>query len=53
MLPAEAAFAAADTGGTERMSNVERVTVAGLAVANILHDFVVDEVCPGTGIDAS
>jgi malate synthase len=32
------------------MSNVERVSVAGLKVAKILHDFVVGEVLPGTGI---
>jgi malate synthase len=34
------------------MSEVERVSVAGLKVAKILHDFVVDEVIPGTGIEA-
>src|SRR5271163_1905743 len=34
------------------MSKVERVSVAGLKVAKILYDFVVDEVIPGTGIDA-
>jgi malate synthase len=34
------------------MSEVERVSVAGLKVAKILHDFVVDEVLPGTGIEA-
>ncbi len=35
------------------MSEVERVSVAGLKVAKILHDFVVNEVIPGTGIEAS
>ena len=35
------------------MSDVERVAVGGLKVAKILHDFVVDEVIPGTGIEAS
>ena len=35
------------------MSEVERVSVAGLKVAKILHDFVVNEVLPGTGIEAS
>ena len=34
------------------MSGVERVSVAGLKVAKVLHDFVVNEVVPGTGIDA-
>jgi malate synthase len=34
------------------MSGVERVSIAGLKVAKILHDFVVDEVVPGTGIEA-
>ncbi len=33
------------------MSDVERVSVAGLKVAKILHDFIVDEVIPGTGIE--
>jgi malate synthase len=35
------------------MSDVERVSVAGLKVAKILHDFIVDEVLPGTGIEAA
>jgi malate synthase len=35
------------------MAEVERVSVAGLKVAKILHDFVVNEVIPGTGIDAA
>jgi malate synthase len=35
------------------MSEVERVAVAGLKVAKILHDFVVNEVIPGTGIEAA
>ena len=35
------------------MSEVERVSVAGLKVAKILHDFVADEVIPGTGIEAA
>jgi len=35
------------------MSEVERVSVAGLKVAKILYDFVVHEVIPGTGIDAA
>jgi malate synthase len=34
------------------MSDVERVSVAGLKVAKVLHDFVVDEALPGTGIEA-
>jgi malate synthase len=34
------------------MPEIERVSVAGLKVAKVLHDFVVDEVIPGTGIDA-
>ena len=35
------------------MSEIERVSVHGLKVAKILHDFVVDEVIPGTGIEAA
>ena len=35
------------------MSDVERISVGGLKVAKILHDFVVDEVLPGTGIEAA
>ncbi len=35
------------------MPEVERVSVAGLKIAKILHDFVVNEVIPGTGIDAA
>ena len=35
------------------MSEVERVSVAGLKIAKILHDFVVNEVIPGTGIEAA
>ena len=35
------------------MSEVERVSVAGLKVARVLYDFVVHEVIPGTGIDAA
>ena len=35
------------------MSEVERVSVAGLKVARVLHDFVVHEVIPGTGIEAA
>jgi malate synthase len=34
------------------MSDVERVSVAGLSVAKVLYDFVVEEVLPGTGVDA-
>ena len=30
-----------------------RVTISGLAIAKVLHDFVVDEVLPNTGIDAA
>ncbi len=33
------------------MSEVERVSVAGLQVARVLYDFVVHEVIPGTGIE--
>ena len=36
-----------------RMSEIPRVTVHGLRVAKILHDFVVDEALPGTGIEAA
>ena len=32
------------------MAEVERVAVAGLKVAKVLHDFVVNEAIPGTGI---
>jgi malate synthase len=35
------------------MFEVERVAVGGLKVAKILHDFVVNEVIPGTGIEAA
>jgi malate synthase len=35
------------------MSAVARVSVAGLKVAKVLHDFIVDEVIPGTGIEAA
>ena len=35
------------------MSEVERVAAGGLKVAKILHDFVVNEVIPGTGIEAA
>ena len=35
------------------MSEVARVSVAGMKVAKILHDFVVNEVIPGTGIEAA
>jgi malate synthase len=35
------------------MLEVDRVAAEGLKVAKILHDFVVDEVIPGTGIEAS
>ena len=35
------------------MSEVERVAVGGLKVAKILHDFVVNEVIPGAGIEAA
>jgi malate synthase len=35
------------------MSEAQRVSVAGLKVAKVLHDFIVDEVIPGTGIDAA
>ena len=35
------------------MSEVERVAVESLKVAKVLHDFVVDEVLPGTAIEAS
>jgi malate synthase len=36
-----------------RMSEIPRVSVHGLQVAKILHDFVVDEALPGTGIEAA
>ena len=35
------------------MSEIDRVSVQNLKVAKILHDFVADEVLPGTGIEAS
>ena len=35
------------------MSEIPRVSVHGLQVAKILHDFVVDEALPGTGIEAA
>ena len=35
------------------MPETQRVAIHGLKVARILHDFVVDEVLPGTGIEAS
>jgi malate synthase len=35
------------------MPEVERISVAGLRVAKILHDFVAGEVLPGTGIEAA
>ena len=35
------------------MSSVERVSVASLKIARTLHDFVVNEVIPGTGIEAA
>ncbi len=35
------------------MPETQRVAVHGLKVAQILHDFVVHEVLPGTGIEAS
>ncbi len=35
------------------MSEVERVSVAGLKVARVLYDFVVHEVIPDTGIEAA
>jgi len=33
------------------MSDVERVTASGLQVAKVLHDFIVAEAIPGTGIE--
>jgi malate synthase len=41
------------TNGSGWMSEVERVAAGGLKVAKILHDFVVNEVIPGTGIEAA
>jgi malate synthase len=35
------------------MPDVERVSVGDLSVAKVLHDFIVDEALPGTGIDAA
>ena len=35
------------------MSEVERVSVAGLKVAKVLYDFVVHEVIPDTGVEAA
>src|SRR5262249_55469908 len=33
------------------MSGLDRVSVGNLKVAKVLHDFIVEEVVPGTGID--
>src|SRR5690606_13124283 len=30
----------------------DRIEIAGLRIARVLHDFVVDEVLPGTGLEA-
>jgi malate synthase len=35
------------------MSELERVSVGGLKVAKVLHDFIVEEALPGTGIEAA
>jgi malate synthase len=35
------------------MTETQRVAVADLKIAKILHDFVLDEVLPGTGIEAA
>jgi malate synthase len=35
------------------MSGLDRVSVGNLRVAKVLHDFIVEEVIPGTGIDAA
>ena len=35
------------------MSGLDRVSVGNLKVAKVLHDFILEEVMPGTGIDAA
>jgi malate synthase len=35
------------------MSGLDRVSVGNLKVAKVLHDFIVEEAIPGTGIDAT
>jgi malate synthase len=34
------------------MTDIERVSVQNLKIAKLLHDFIVDEALPGTGIEA-
>jgi malate synthase len=35
------------------MSGLDRVSVGNLKVAKVLHDFILEEVMPGTGIDSA
>jgi malate synthase len=35
------------------MSESNRVSVDGLSIAEVLHNFVVNEALPGTGVDAA
>jgi malate synthase len=37
---------------SERFDMADRITIDGLRIASELHDFVVQEAMPGTGIDA-
>ncbi len=32
---------------------IDRIEISGLQIARVLHDFIVEEVTPGTGVDAS
>jgi malate synthase len=52
-FPSARPNSAQGNNGSGWMSEVERVSVGGWKVAKILHDFVVNEVVPGTGVDAS
>jgi malate synthase len=53
MVSLEAHFFVDHFSGSVPMAEVERVSVGGLKVAKILHDFVVNAVIPGTGVQAS
>jgi malate synthase len=36
-----------------QMSESNRISVDGLSIAEVLHNFIVNEALPGTGIDAA